>query len=329
VLFQREILKLWKRGVLLAICSKNNPDETLDAVRHHPAMVLRESHFAAQRINWQAKATNLREIASELNIGLDSLVFLDDNPAERAAVRAELPDVLCPDLPSDPSRYRQALLGLSVFDALALTEEDVRRNEMYAQQQEREQSASQHHGSPLTDYLSQLGTTVEIVHADPSVLPRLAQLTQKTNQFNLTTRRYTEAHIRGLRDSGSLVCGMRVSDRFGDSGLVGLAIAIPRSPETWELDVLLLSCRVIGRGAESALLGHVADEVIARGGTRLQGWFLPTQRNGPARECYRDHGFQLIETRADSGQLWEFDLQASTLPIPAWIQELPAAMATR
>jgi FkbH-like protein len=326
VLFQREILKLWTRGVLLAICSKNNPEDALQVLRHHPAMVLRESHFAAQRINWQPKPANLKEIAAELNIGLDSLVFLDDSAAERGAVRAELPAVLCPDLPSDPASYRPALLGLGVFESVALTDEDRRRNEMYTQQKERSQLQSQHQGGSLESHLAELGTSVEIFAATASVLPRLAQLTQKTNQFNMTTQRCSEARITELEDSGSLVYGMRLEDRFGDSGVVGLAIASPRSREMWELNNLLLSCRVIGRGAESALLAHVSDEVHQRGATRLQGWFLPTPRNIPARECYRMHGFRLIERRPDGGELWEFELEGGRIAVPDWIRVRPAGV---
>jgi len=325
VLFQREILRLWKRGVLLAICSKNDHDLAMAAFRH-PAMVLRTSHFAAHRINWEPKPANLREIAAELNVGLDSLVFLDDNPVERAVVRAELPQVLCPDLPADPADYRRALLALGAFDTLALTEEDLRRNEVYAAQKQRRRLEAESGGGSVQNYLSLLETKVEITQASPGVLPRLAQLTQKTNQFNLTTRRYTEAEIRALQSDGAIVCGVRVSDRFGDSGIVGLAIAVARSGDTWELDVLLLSCRVIGRGVESGLLSLVANEVRARGGVRLRGWFLPTERNAPASDCYRANGFRMQTTTADGAELWELALDTNQITVPYWIEVVDAAV---
>ena len=327
VLFQREILKLWERGVLIAVCSKNNSNEALEVIRRHPAMVLREQHIAAHRIGWNSKPESIREIATELNIGLDSLVFLDDNPVERAAVKATLPEVLCPDMPADPALYRQTLNELGVFDALALTDEDRRRNAMYAQQRQREELRTQHGGVSLAEYLTDLGTEVEVAAADSSSLPRLAQLTQKTNQFNLTTRRYTETEIRALAESDGLVYRMRVSDRFGDNGVVGLAIALPRSSDTWEIDVLLLSCRVIGRGVESALLARLADGVSARGGARLRGWFLPTEKNAPAKECYRECGFSLLQTTPDGGQLWELDLRTASIPVPAWIRFNAVALA--
>ena len=323
--FQRELLKLWKRGVLLTICSKNDP-QLVQAAFRHPGMVLRESQFSAQRINWKPKPANLREIAVELNIGLDSLVFLDDSPVERAAVRAELPEVLCPDLPADPAYFRQTLLGLGAFDVLAVTEEDLLRNESYAREKTRKEFEAERRDGSLEDYLLQLETRAEITTAAVGALPRLAQLTQKTNQFNLTTRRYTAGEIQALGEQGAIVLGMRVSDRFGDSGVVGLAIAVPRSPTTWELDVLLLSCRVIGRGVESALLARVADEVRARGGTRLLGWFVPTERNSPARDCYERHGFRLETAKPDGSVLWGLDLVENGVSSPPWIEMLGAEM---
>src|SRR5262249_15330550 len=191
VAFQRELEKLWRRGILLAVCSKNNPEDAQLAMDTHPDMVLRGSHFAAQRINWQPKALNIREIAAELNIGLDSLVFLDDNPAERAQVRAELPQVLVPDLPIDPADYPACLLELGVFDTLALTAEDRQRNQQYADQKARRAAeAATASGGSVDDYLADLNVVVEIESANEMTLARIAQLTNKTNQFNMTTRRY-------------------------------------------------------------------------------------------------------------------------------------------
>ena len=319
VMFQREIRRLWRRGVMLAICSKNNEAEALEAFRH-PAMVLRQSDFAARRINWEPKPDNLREIAEELNIGLDSLVFFDDSPAERAAVRSALPQVLCPDLPRDPAHLRDTLLALDVFDTLELTAEDFRRNAMYAEQHERKRFAAEHAKGPLEQYLSELDTVVDVVQPSPATLPRLAQLTQKTNQFNLTTRRYSEGELASANADGTLVIGLRVTDRFGDSGVVGLAIAGPRDAGTWEIDALLLSCRVIGRGVESALLSYLSEQVRLRGGERLLGRFVPTERNAPARDCYPRHGFRLRSEIPGGVQSWEFDLTAGALDVPTWIQ---------
>ncbi len=321
VALQRELDKLWRRGVLLAICSKNNPADALPVFEQHPEMILKLSHFAAQRINWQPKATNIREIARELNIGLDSLVFLDDNPLERAHVRSELPQVLTPELPVDPAGFRRALLELiDVFDTLALTQEDRQRNQLYAEQRARQAAERQlQDNGSLDDYLANLEIVVDIEAANVVTLPRIAQLTGKTNQFNLTTRRYTEADIARKEALGCKIFGARVKDRFGDNGLTGVLIAQPDLDDVWMIDTFLLSCRVMGRGVETALLTWVADEARRAGARRLQGWYLPTEKNAVVRSCYQDHGFNQVEAGSDGRTLWELDLAHSAGQVPAWI----------
>jgi FkbH-like protein len=291
-------------------------------------MVLRSSYFAAQRINWNPKATNIREIAAELNIGLDSLVFLDDNPVERAQVRAELPAVLVPELPTDPAGYRGCLLELGVFDSLALTAEDRRRNQLYADQKARRQAeAGMVSGGSVDDYLADLGLIVEIDAADDLSLPRIAQLTNKTNQFNLTTRRYSEAELSERIARGWRVFGARVKDRFGDNGLTAAIAVEPSSSNIWTVDTFLLSCRVMGRRVETALLALVGEEALRCGARRLQGWFLPTEKNAPAVNVYREHGFSILEQRADGSVLWELDLTTGLPAVPAWLTvRTPAAV---
>ena len=303
VAFQRELERLWRRGILLAISSKNNLDDALSVFEQHPDMVLKLSHFAAYRINWEPKEHNIREIARELNIGLDSLVFLDDNPVERAKVRDELPMVLTPELPTDPAHYRRALLELGVFDTLALTEEDRNRNKLYTEQQARQQYEATFSSGSLDDYLAGLQMTVHIEPANNLTLPRIAQLTRKTNQFNLTTRRYTEAQIDEMRARGSLVFGMSVSDRFGDNGLVGVAIVSPRSHDVWEIDTFLMSCRVMGRDVETALLAALAQQVRERGARHLDGWYIPTAKNAPVKDFYPRHGFTATSEMPDGSVL--------------------------
>ncbi len=320
VAFQRELERLWRRGVLLAVCSKNNEEDVLPVFEAHPDMVLKLSHLAARRINWRSKAENIREIAKDLNIGLDSLVFLDDNPVERARVRAELPQVLTPELPIDPAYYRSALLELGVFDTLALTDEDRRRNQLYAEQAARRDLETRYESAGSLDaYLAALEMVVEIEPVSQQTLPRIAQLTTKTNQFNLTTRRYSEGQLSEMANSGCRIYGMRVRDRFGDNGLVGVALLSPRDADTWEIDTLLLSCRVMGRGVETALLAFLANWARQQGASHLQGWYLPTSKNSPVEGCYRDHGFALLERSPEGGELWELNVGLAGPPVPGWL----------
>jgi FkbH-like protein len=322
VALQNELEKLSRRGVLLAICSKNNLEDALPVLESHPEMVLRMSHFAAVRINWASKPTNIREIARELNIGLDSLVFLDDNPVERAAVRSELPEVLAPELPSDPAGYRRALLEvMGAFDALTLTTEDRERNRLYAEQRLRQESKAQlEQGGSLDDYLADLAITVEIEEANDVSLPRIAQLTGKTNQFNLTTRRYTVAEISHKQSAGARVLSARVRDRFGDNGLTAVAIIESDSASVWSIDTLLLSCRVMGRGIETTLLSYIVDMARQSGVRLLRGSYLPTAKNSVVRSLYADHGFTLIEETGDGHSSWQFDVEEQAIRVPAWVQ---------
>jgi FkbH-like protein len=321
VALQNELEKLSRRGVLLAICSKNNLEDALPVLESHPEMVLRMSHFAAVRINWTAKPANIREIARELNIGLDSLVFLDDNPVERAAVRSELPEVLTPELPSDPAGYRRALLEImGVFDTLTLTNEDRERNRLYAEQRLRQEARTQlEQSGSLEDYLTDLAITVDIEEANDVSLPRIAQLTSKTNQFNLTTRRYTVAEISHKQSLGARVLSARVRDRFGDNGLTAVAIVESDGTSVWSIDTLLLSCRVMGRGVETALLSFIVDMARRSGVRQLRGTYLPTAKNSVVRSVYADHGFTLIEETVDGHSSWRLDVVEQDIRVPAWM----------
>jgi FkbH-like protein len=319
---QRAIQALRHRGVLLAVASKNNPDEALDALDRHPGMLLRSGDFAALRINWNDKARSLREIAEELNIGVDSLAFLDDNPAEREQVRLELPEVTVVELPSDPMGYARALADCPVFERLSLTREDQQRGRLYEDQRQR--ADLQRASASLEDFLRSLEMEMSMGPVEPASVRRVAQLTQKTNQFNLTTRRYSEQEIDALAsDPGARVYQVQVRDRFGDNGLVGVAIT-RRGADAWEIDTLLLSCRVIGRAVESAMLARLSDDARAAGATRLCGWFLPTAKNAPASDFYPSHGFSLLES-SDGATRWEAGLGADRPRCPEWIDLVPPA----
>jgi FkbH-like protein len=319
---QRALLDLSRKGILLAVCSKNNLDDAMEAIEKHPGMLLRAKHFAALRINWTDKSQNLREIAEELNVGIDALAFLDDNPFEREQVRAALPEVTVidlshNDLPKNPLEYAAAVRNCAVFERLTLSAEDQQRTEMYVAQKQR--AGAEQSFQSKEDFFRFLEQEAELEPVSNLTLARIAQLTQKTNQFNLTTRRYTEPQIAEMAKQAEWqIFSIRVRDRFGDHGLVGVAIAHDQGDEC-EVDTFLLSCRVIGRTVETALLAHLAESAAQRGRKRLVGWFLPTKKNAPARDFYQQHGFERKEVN-DSGSLWTLDLKTSTLRCPEWIK---------
>jgi FkbH-like protein len=314
---QRALLDLAKRGILLAIASKNNPNDAMEALSGHPGMLLKPRDFAAMRINWNDKAQSLREIVAELNIGLDSVAFVDDNPVERQRVREAAPEAIVLELPEDPMRFAQALRDCQWFERLTLSDEDRKRGEYYAGQRERAELEA--NVGSKEDFYRSLEQVAEIAPVTPATLARVAQLTQKTNQFNLTTRRYTEQQIQEMMSCpGWRVWSLKVTDRYADNGLVGVAISRTED-EVCEIDTFLMSCRVIGRTVETTLLAHIAEDARERGAKTLQGWFLPTKKNMPAQDFYRDHGFS-ESTRSAEGTLFTFDLTNSTIATPEWIK---------
>jgi len=313
---QRTLLDLNQRGFLLAIASKNNPDEVLQVLEKSPEMLLRPRHFASIRCNWLDKATNLREIAAELNVGLDSLAFIDDNPVERDLIRKAIPEVAVIELPPEAEGYERAIRDSPLLERLWISQEDRERGRYYTDQRDREELRS--HSKTLTEFFHGLRQEVEIGPVTPDMIGRVAQLTMKTNQFNLTTRRYSEAEIRArLGSNGCDVYQVRVRDRFGDNGVVGVCIT-ERADAACEIDTLLLSCRVIGRTVETALLSVIAKQNQARGIRYLRGWFLPTKKNLPAQDFYRSHGFHQVRA-SDEGTLWELDLTKNAVECPSWI----------
>jgi FkbH-like protein len=325
---QRVCLQLSRRGVLLALCSKNNPEDALAALRQHPGMVLREDHFAAIRLNWQEKPLNLREIAAELNLGIDALVFVDDNPVERSKVREALPDVLVVDLPADPALYARTIAGLTCFETPSLTEEDRNRAQLYVQRRQTEALRAQ--SASLEEFYHSLDTVLTLLTVDDLSMARAVQLLARTNQFNLTTRRHTEADLRRMQASSRhtlLTVGLR--DRFGDQGLVGLAI-LERDGDDAVIESLVLSCRVLGRGVEQALLARLEAEARAQGATRLIGRLRKTPKNLPARDYYPQAGLRQVREEGDEID-YALPLEAATLTVPAWIriegEMAPAAQA--
>jgi FkbH-like protein len=278
------------RGFLLAIASKNDERVALHALESHPEMVLRRGDFATSFINWEPKPVNLRRIAAFLNIGIDSLIFIDDNPVERAQVRAELPMVEVPELPADITRWLDTLQRVERLDRPSLTVEDARRADMYAADAGRRQL--QESTASLGEFLQSLGMTAEVGLCDARTLDRVHQLIQKTNQFNLTSRRYERDEVRRMADDPRrAVAWLRLQDKYGDMGLVCVGIIVDAGGGTWEIDTLLMSCRVMDRQVERAFLAYLAEIARDRGGKMLRGVYVPTPKSGPVEGFFATHGF--------------------------------------
>jgi FkbH-like protein len=293
--FQQYLRQLVDRGVLLAINSKNDPADVDAVLATHPEMVLRGHDVAARRVNWLDKADNVREIAAELGLTLDSLVFVDDSPVECARVRDALPDVLTVQLPADPACYVRALASTGAFDRIGHTDEDSRRTALYRQRAEGERAREI--ATSLDEFLAGLQMRLQVAPVGPLTASRVFELVHKTNQFNLTTRRYTaDALTRMIDDPSHGVFSARLIDRFGDHGLIGAAF-VRQDGALAVLDNLLLSCRVINRTVESALLKVVVDWARSRGAEALEGEFVPTRKNTPAKAFFQRHGF----TRTSNG----------------------------
>jgi FkbH-like protein len=326
---QREVLKLFHRGVLIALNSKNDEADVLEVLDRHPAMLLRRSHIAAFRINWQDKATNLREIAGELGLGLDSLVYVDDERAEVELVRRTLPEVEAIHLGGAPAHLVQRFHQMVRFDLLSITDEDRARSRMYQEQGLREDLKGA--VSSLDEFYEQLQMRARIRRVSDADIPRASQLSQRTNQFNLTTRRYSEADIARLtRSDGHRLFVVDLADKFGDYGTVGLLILAPHDGDTLTIDTLLLSCRVIGRTLEQTLLAHALDVARAAGCRALRGQFVPTRKNGLVQGLYEAAGFAKVDA---DGRVWERQC-VDRLPYSAWIHledevALPAGPAGR
>jgi FkbH-like protein len=310
--FQRELVRLYDSGVLIVLCTKNDPEYALAAF-DHPSMVLRHEHVVAERVNWQDKATNLRELAEELDLGLDSFVFLDDNPRERDWIRQALPMVVVPELPADPTERPAFIARGPWFRTLAVTDADRKRSAGYHAQRHRRRAQAT--AASFEDYLASLEQRLTIEPLSEATVPRAAQLCQRTNQFNLTTRRYTQGDVeRMLADPAYDLVTLSVSDRFGDSGITGLAITLHADGRA-EVDTLLLSCRLLGRRVEDAFLAVVARRARERGARTLLGAYEPTDRNAQVASFFPDRGFS-----ATGDHRWELNLEAGLPESPPQLQ---------
>lgn len=316
--FQRHVKALGRRGVVLAVCSKNNDADAREPFVQNPDMVLRLEDFASFVAGWESKPEGLKRIADELRLGLDSFVFFDDSPFERDIVRRTLPQVHVVAVPEDPAGYVAALQSGMWFEAQTLTDEDRRRSGHY--QAEGLRRALQSEASNLDEYLASLGMTADVRAAGEADIERVTQLLAKTNQFNLTTRRHSADLVRRMMQAPRSVCfTLRLSDRFGDHGLVAIVLAVPEegavSP-TLRIDSFVMSCRVIGRTVEACLMRVLVQRATELGYTSLRGQYIATAKNALTATFYERMGFQRTTDADEAAAVgYEFPLPAAALPI--------------
>ena len=312
--FQRAILGLRDEGVLLSIASKNNVDDVLEVFEKHTDCLLKKSDFSSMQIHWGNKASSIEKISEELNIGLDSIVFFDDNPVERDWVKKQLPKVKVIEVPKNPMDYIKTLNKSRFFDRLTLTNEDRVRADIYQQEQQRKDDLS--NAVSVDDFLKDLKVTVKIGFSDDITITRIEQLLNKTNQFNLTTKRHSSADVIKIIRDGGKVLWLSAADRYGDNGIVGVAILVEIEHRVWLIDSLLLSCRVIGRKIETVFLAEIIEILRIDNADVLYGQYLPTKKNSMVSDFYNQHGFQLTDKK---NNLWTFNLSASNMTKPNYI----------
>jgi FkbH-like protein len=303
---------LARRGIILAVCSKNDEANALEPFEKHPEMVLKRNDIASFRANWDDKASNIRAVAEELNIGLDSLVFLDDNPFERNLIRAHLPMVAVPEVPDDdPALVPRVLADAGYFESTGITDDDRQRAAQYQENRAREELRGA--ATDLEGYLRALDMRMIWSRFDTVGLQRVVQLINKTNQFNLTTRRHTEADVEAIMaDRASFGLQLRLLDRFGDNGIIAVVIGRMTEPGAVTIDTWLMSCRVLGRGVETTTLNLVVEQARALGATRLIGEYVPTKKNGMVRDHYSRLGFSVVSQTPEGASIAVLDLAGFT-----------------
>ena len=301
---QRLALDLRKRGVVLAVCSKNTDHVAREPFEKHPEMLLKLDQIAVFQANWNDKATNIRSIAEELSLGLDSFVFLDDNPAERGLIRQLLPQVAVPELPDDPAFYARTLAAAGYFEATTFVPEDLNRAGFYQDNARRATLQKQVGG--VEAYLASLDMTITFQPFDASGRARIVQLINKSNQFNLTTRRYSDPQVEQFEhDPDVFTLQVRLADIFGDNGMISVVICRTAESQVWEIDTWLMSCRVLGRRVEHMVLREVLCHARANGIRKLEGTYSPTDRNQLVADHYAKLGFTNVAEEASGLTRWE------------------------
>ena len=310
--FQKTLLALNQRGIILAINSKNNYDDAIKVIREHPYMILKEENFASIQINWDDKVTNMKRIAQEINIGLDSMVFMDDDPVNREFVKKSIPQILVIEMPKDSSEYITTIENLIEFSVEKITSEDKTRAEMY----DRKRIVSELEKSSLNieSFLKELESKITIQEVNEFTLPRISQLTLKTNQFNLTTKRYQENQIREMSlNQNYIIISAKVEDKFGDNGITGVVIIKKQDSQTWIIDTFLMSCRIMGRDIESGIFGYIVNRAKKENVKKILATYIPTSRNKPVEDLLSKMKFSEIN------DIWEFDV-VENFKIPEYLE---------
>jgi FkbH-like protein len=310
--FQKHLEMLSRKGVILAVCSKNNLIDVQDVWENNPNQIITDKVLSAYRINWQDKATNLKSLAEELNIGLDSFVFVDDNPVERGLIKELLPEVEVPDFPEKPYDLIDFFWEIyhRHFSIYELSSEDLLKTQQYKEIFFRNESKKAY--DDLDNYLRSLDIEIDIIQANENNIMRIAQMTQKTNQFNLTTKRYTEIDIRKLLSEGSKIFCANVKDKFGDNGIT-IACIIKELDESFLLDSYLLSCRILGRDIEKITLIKIIDEVLKDSLKVVKATFIPTKKNSLAADFLDNVGFKILNVNENGTKEYILDKKLSEI----------------
>jgi len=310
--FQRYLLTLRNAGVVLAVSSKNNDQTARLPFRQHPEMLLREEHFAVFQANWNDKPSNLIAISKELSLGLESFVFVDDNPFERELVRRTLPQVAVPEMPEDPALYTLALSSAGYFESTSFSTEDSNRAEFY--QGNARRAALQSQVTDIESYLESLQMEIWFQPFEETGRKRIAQLINKSNQFNLTTRRYTEAEVASFEASSDFfTMQVRLSDAFGDNGMISVVICRASSDLEWVIDTWLMSCRVLGRRVENMVLKEILVRALEKGIQFIRGFYLPTDRNSLVEHHYSNLGFSHVASHPDGSTEWLLPVEGANV----------------
>jgi FkbH-like protein len=312
---QRTALALRRRGVVLAVSSKNTDEVARKPFLEHPEMLLKLDDIAVFQANWRDKATNIQAIADELALGLQSMVFLDDNPMERDLVRRMLPEVAVPELPSDPALFARTLLAAGYFESARFLPEDAVRADLYQQNSRRVELQAA--AGDLNSYLQSLQMVITFRPFDDTGRARIVQLISKSNQFNLTTRRYSESDVAGIQqDPDAFAMQVRLADIFGDNGMISVIICRPAGEQTLEIDTWLMSCRVLGRQVEEAVLLQILEYARNRGYRKVLGRYIPTPKNGLVQDHYQKLGFDKVDQLQDGTTVWELPVEYASIAAP-------------